>query len=271
VGRGAGRREEALTAPDPYRFTTIAHQGRDLLGPVSIANLDVLLTRLTRLARALKSVPADKAQVLDVGCGKGEMLVRTLERLPGHGLGIEPNPAFAADARQRLARRLPAGRGVIVQATFEDTPLPDGAFTVGLCAGALHAFGDWRAALTGMRRLVTSGGFALMGPGFWKKPPAPEYLAAFGGEEGEQQSLPLTLDAAEAAGWQVLDCHQSTDDEWDEYEHSYAAHMRAWCDGHSEDFEAPAFRERIETWNAAYHRWGRTTMGYALVVLKRAD
>jgi len=268
VGRGAGRGEATLTAPDPFRFTTIAHEGRDLLGPVSIASLDTLLTRL---ARALKSAAVSEPRVLDVGCGKGEMLVRTIERVGGRGLGIEPNPSFAADARRRIAQRLAADHAVIIGAKLEDTKLPEGTFTVGLCAGALHAFGDWRQALAGMRGLVAPGGHALMGPGYWRQPPAPEYLASFGGEESEMESLPLTLKAAEDAHWQVLECHASTEAEWDEYEHSYAAQVRAWCDGHPEDFEAPAFRERIETWNAAYHRWGRSTMGYALLLLKRAD
>jgi SAM-dependent methyltransferase len=268
VGRGAARGEEALSTADPFRFTTIAHQGRDLLGPVSAASLEALLTRL---ARALKSTAASELRVLDVGCGKGEMLVRTIERVGGRGLGIEPNPSFAADARRRIAARLSRERTVVIGAKLEKTPLAQGTFTVGLCAGALHAFGDWREGLAGMRRLVAPGGYALLGPGYWKRPPAPEYLAAIGGEAGEQESLPLTLKAAEDAQWQVLECHQSTEAEWDEYEHAYAAQMRAWCAAHADDLDAPAFRERIETWNAAYHRWGRTTMGYALLLLRRED
>jgi len=268
VGRGAERGEEALSTADPFRFTTIAHESRDLLGPLSAASLDALLTRL---ARALKPTAASEPRVLDVGCGKGEMLVRTIERVGGRGLGLEPNPSFAADARRRIARRLSPERAVVIGAELEKTPLPQGTFTVGVCTGALHAFGDWRAALAGMRRLVAAGGYALLGPGYWKQPPAREYLAAFGGEEGEQESLPLTLKAAEDAQWQVLECHQSTESEWDEYEHAYAAQMRAWCDAHADELDASEFRERIERWNAAYHRWGRTTMGYALLLLRRGD
>jgi ubiquinone/menaquinone biosynthesis C-methylase UbiE len=268
VGRGTERGEEALSTADPFRFTTIAHQGRDLLGPVSGETVDAMIGEL---ASALDAAGISQLRVLDVGCGKGEMLVRTLEVLGGRGVGVEPNPAFAADARARIVARMPADHAAIIEAELDQASLPDHTFTVVICAGALHAFGGWREALTGMRRLVASGGLALMGPGYWQQPPASEYLAAFGGEEGEQESLPRTLSAAEDAGWQVLACHESSDAEWEDYEQSYAAQVRAWCAAHADDLDAPAFRERIETWNAAYRRWGRTTMGYALLLLRRGD
>ena len=51
--------------------------------------------------------------------------------------------------------------------------------------------------------------------------------------------------------------------------HPYAANMRAWCGANAADPDAHVFRERIETWSRAYERWGRGTMGYALVLLRR--
>jgi SAM-dependent methyltransferase len=253
-----------MSAPGPFRFTTIAHRDRTLLGPVSEDSLDKLLARIP--------IDPEPVRVLDVGCGKGEILARALERLGGTGVGIEPNPAFAEVARARAAQQLAPGVVRIIETKLADagpTDFPDHVFTLGICTGALHAFGDWQAALEGMARRVRPDGWALMGPGYWKNPPDPGYLAAFDGREDELHSLLETLAQARASGWQVEACHESTVTEWDAYEHAYAARMREWCDQNAGDEDAKSFRERIDTWSNAYTKWGRDTMGYALMLLRR--
>ncbi len=112
---------------------------------------------------------------------------------------------------------------------------------------------------------------ALLGPGYWQRTPEPAYLAAIESTEDEMVSLPHTLALAEDHGWQVLDCHESTLAEWDDYERHYATRIREWCAAIPTDPDAAAFRARIYRWNAAYERWGRGTMGYALVLARRAD
>ncbi len=264
------------SVPGPFRFTTIGHASHTLLGPASEASADALLERV---ALAGAASPAGAAYtgtgtapcMLDVGCGKGELLVRALEHLGGTGVGIEPNPAFADDARARIATRLVPGMAAIIESRLADARVAPRTFMLGICTGSLHAFGDWRTALRGMRRLVAPGGWALMGPGYWQQAPHPEYLAAFGGREDEQHSLLATLAIARELGWQVEACHESTTNEWDAYEHGYAANVRAWCDANAGDPDARVFRERIDVWARAYEKWGRETMGYALVLLRRAD
>lgn len=265
MGRRTRRQvgEETLSPSDPWRFTTTAHAGRDVLGPVSVAAVDSVLERL----------PGDLSirSVLDVGCGKGELFVRALEQTGASGVGVEPNPAFAADARERLSRRLGAGRGVIHESELDLTALAMHKFDLGICTGSIHVFGEWRDALRAMTVLVDRNGCALMAPTYWQKPPHADYLAAIESDENEAQSLPLTLAAAADAGWHVLGSHESTLEEWDDYEHTYAANMRRWCDENANDPDAPAFRARIENWATAYDKWGRGTMGYALILLRRAE
>jgi SAM-dependent methyltransferase len=239
-----------------WRFTTIAHEGRSILGPVSEASFDAMLSR----------IPAPgPARVLDVGCGKGVLLVRAVERWGGTGVGIEPNPAFAAEARA-----LGTGRVRILESDFAHDTLAGERFPLVICTGALHAFGGWDMALIRIAALLEPGGHALLGPGYWRQAPAAAYLQSTGIAADDMEPLAAVVASAEAAGWRPLAVHESTPAQWDDYEHAYAANVRAWCDAHPRDPEAAAFRERIDRWADAYARWGHATMGYALMLLQRA-
>lgn len=251
-------------ATDPYRFTTLAHAGRALLGPLAPASVD-------RLLGAVSSArwPLPRGRVVDVGCGKGEVLLRAMKRFGAHGTGIEPNPAFAAAALERARELGLAPDLVLHEATLDRVPLAGAAFELAICTGAAHAFGDSAQALAGLARLVPRGGAALFGTAFWQQRPDPEYLDAFGGAESEAERLDATLALPAAHGWAVSAHHVSTREEWDEYEGGYARNVRAWLAAHPADPDAEGFRRRIDAWSRAYERWGRETMGFVTLVLSR--
>ncbi|MBI5168267.1 MAG: class I SAM-dependent methyltransferase [Candidatus Eisenbacteria bacterium] len=247
-----------------FRWTTIAHRDRALLGPVGDRACDAML------AAAGLAAAATPADVLDIGCGKGEWLVRALVGTPeARGTGIDPNHAFVADAARRAEAAGVAGRVTLVTSAFEPALVADRAFALAICTGASHAFGTYEQALRGLRRLVGDGGAAIVGTGFWRRTPDPGYLAAFGGSEDEMTALEETAALAEANGWRVSARHVSTLEEWDDYEHGYAARVREWVAAHPEDPDAPLFARRIESWAGAYERWGRDTMGFVTFVLVR--
>jgi SAM-dependent methyltransferase len=233
-----------------------------MLGPVSDASADAILSRIPE---------PGPARVLDVGCGKGALLVRALERWGGTGVGIEPNPTFAADARALAEQRLGPGRVRIIEAEFAQEVVDGETFPLVICTGALHAFGDGGATPEGILQLMALGGHVLVGPGYWRRWPAREYLATTGIPFGEFEKLPDLLAKIEAESWRCVAVHESTPAEWDDYEESYATRVRTWCDANPVDPDAAPFRDRITRWADAYTRWGRDTMGYALLLLTRAE
>ena len=253
-----------MSAGARFRYTTIAHADRTLLGPLSEGSVDALLAGVRLAAR-----PGERPSVVDVGCGKGEMLLRSMRAFGARGLGIDPNPAYLAVARERADSLGLRADLTLHESTLEAAPLSLERHDLGICTGSTHAFGDLGAALAGLARLVRADGWAIAGSGYWRQSPPEGYLALLGATPDEMPDLPGALAAAERAGWHVETHHASTLAEWDAYEGSYAAAMRRWLDAHPGDTEAPAFRERIEAWAGGYRRWGRDTLGFVTVLLRR--
>ena len=250
----------ALPAPgDPYRWTTIAHAQRTLLGPLAADQVAAMLGAIDRAPR----------RILDVGCGRGAMLVGAMVRFDASGVGVEPNPHFA-----EWAQSLAEAGGVADSLTLHRTQYtPDllgrERFGLSMCIGATGAFGGYEGALEGLRALTEPGGHAIIGEGYWAADPAPEYLEVLGATRDEMRPEPETRARAEAAGWRVVRAHVSSRAEWDGYEDSYAGAMAEWLGAHPKDPDAPAFRERLERWRDAYLRWGRDTLGFATYLLER--
>jgi SAM-dependent methyltransferase len=249
---------------DPYRFTTLAHADRMILGPVSEPSLAAILDSIT-------CAPPHglRAQVVDVGCGKGAWLLAAMERFSATGTAIEPNPTFAT-----MLRTYAMTRGLMRDLRIEmfpaaQVPLMPHSFDLGICVGSLHAFGGYRETLAALSNLVKPMGWGIVGEGFWRRTPDHEYLEFFGADESMMMTLDATLETARECGWQVAGHHVSTQEEFDDYEHTYAASLRRALQARPDDPDTEAFHARIEAHADAYARWGHDTFGFVTMVLRR--
>jgi SAM-dependent methyltransferase len=243
---------------DRDRFTVIAHGDRRILGPVSSDRLDALVERCPL---------ATGDHVLEVGCGKGEFLVRLLARWPGATAeGFDRNSWFLADARERADEA-----GVTGRISFVETDAPgaliaerDAAMTVAI--GATGAFeGDHAATVRALAGATRAGGLVVFGDGLWVREPPFDALKAFGMALDE---LPDGIDGFEALGrdaWlTVEDVDVVSQAEWDEYEASYAATIQRWAGEHPDDPERDAFLARSSMMRTSYDDWRRDAFGFAI-------
>ncbi|MEO5617821.1 MAG: class I SAM-dependent methyltransferase [Candidatus Eisenbacteria bacterium] len=267
---------------DPFRFTTIAHATHEFCNPVGAATLD-------RFVAALDLPPA--ARVLDAGCGKAELLIRIAEHWEAHGVGVDVNPAFLAEARARAAGRVrevsgglpgstavgarlpnaaarlepgPHGSIELIESAVAEAGLSRESFDLAICVGSTHVFGELAEALAALRDLLRPGGQLLFGHGYWQREPAPEYLAGFGATRDELGSHEDNLAALARAGFQVIDLALSSPADWDAYEERYARNVERFFAEHPDDPDRGAFLARIRVWHGLYRKWGRDTMGFAL-------
>jgi cyclopropane fatty-acyl-phospholipid synthase-like methyltransferase len=245
---------------DPLRFTTIAHREHLHCNPLDPAAVDRAIDRLGL---------GSGRTVLDVGCGKGALLVRVAERTGASCTGVDINAAFLAEGRALAARRGVAALVTLIERPAAELAADTDTWDAGICIGSSHALGGYRDTLRGIARRVRPGGALLIGEGFWRRPPDPEYLERLGATEDELAGDEGNRAEAEGQGLAVVQAWVSSDQDWDRYEELYARTVETWVATHPDDPDTPEIRERIRRWRETYLRWGRDTLGFALYLLRK--
>jgi ubiquinone/menaquinone biosynthesis C-methylase UbiE len=248
------------TLTGSHRITTLAHRDHVFLSPLSGAKVDQVLSMLE-----LKP----GARVLDVGCGKGEMLVRLAERRGTSGAGVDPNADLLADARARAAARVPEA-----DLSFHAMPACDfdagpDSFDAALCVGSTEAYGTYRDTLHALGTLVRPHGRMLVGERFWRRRPHPDYLTALGAGAEDLLDHPRNVRAGEETGLVPICTAVATEEEWDHYEHLRARALEDYARLHPDDPEAEAIWQQARRHAEAYEHWGRDTLGFGLYVFQK--
>ena len=234
---------------DRAEASRIAHGELRLWNPLSEAALDEAIALLE---------PPPGARVLDVACGRGEVLRRVAERFEVEATGYDSDAALIESG--------PPGLDLQVR----DSP-PPGPFDVVLCIASSHALGGFPDALRVLGELVPPGGEVLLGEGYWRRPPSAEYLDALGGASPDElPDYTGLMRASEEAGLTPLHSSVASESDWDRYEWRLILNAERWAAANAADPGAEVLRERARR---ARERMtmpgGRETLGFALVLLRR--
>lgn len=228
-------------------YTAIAHRDLSILNPLSAEAFD----------RAIETLELSReARVLDIGCGKGDLLRRIVARYGCYAEGIDLSSQFIEDAQTAL----PGGKFTVADAR---THRIEPGYDVAACVGATHALGDTTEALNRLARAVRPHGLVLLGEGYWRREPDEAYLDAIGGRRDELLPLDMTIALAWSRRLALRETFVATEADFLRYE---TAHAKAVAAHGTEPM-----KERSRKWQAAFERWGRTTMGFALFVFEKRE
>ncbi len=223
-----------------------------------------------QLVQLLELQPGNRA--LDAGCGTGEFLLRVVAYHSANGIGVDRDPQCIAAARESAATRQLTSRCEFRTADVNELVTERGEFDFGICIGSTHAFGSGEAAYPNtIRRLteaVRPGGLILIGEGYWKREPEPEYLKLIGDPVGIYRDHAGNVSFAEERDLLPLYATVSNEDEWDHFEWSHQLKVRRLLAVSPDDPTAAARLARARQWRDGYLRWGRSTMGFGMYLFR---
>ena len=237
---------------DVHRYHAISESTHRILNPLSFERM-MLLGEICRLGAG--------ARMLDLACGKGEMLCQFAARYGVSGVGVDIYPPVLAAARERALSLGVSDRVELVEGDAGN-PLHLGRFDVVGCIGATWIGGGLAGTLEILKRHVDPGGLLLVGEVYWRRPPSRELAAVYGGFT----DLAGNLDVFEAAGLDLVEMVLATDDDWDRYAASQWLNVAEWLDANPENPDAVAVRAERDESRRRYLTEGRGTMGWGVFV-----
>ena len=244
----------------PLRYYEIAERDLRILNPFGLAKL----IRVGHVARLRKGMC-----VLDLACGKGEMLCQWVRRFGVTGVGVDLSKVFLETARSR-AGELGVEDGVqFIEGDAGKYEIPPSSYDVISCIGATWIRGDLDGTLRFMRPGLKEKGLLMVGEPFWRQVPLPEEYKRMLTEDDLRMNfrdLASTLRRIEDNGMEPIGMILASEDDWDRYETAHWRNVEQWANTNSEDPDAREFQATMRREREIYLRWGRTYMGWGVFI-----
>ncbi len=246
---------------DLWKFYHITHRHHHICNPTSEQKLTEICGLLGLEAGA---------RVLDMGCGKGELLIRLAECYGITGVGVDLSPYAVRDARRRHRERIPDSTlKFVCQDGRTFRPDEPTYFDLSMCVGASWIWNGHRGTLLALAAMTKPEGFILVGEPFWMEEPPPQYLATEGMQRGDVGTHHDNVRTGEKEGLTFLYSAVSSPDDWDRYEGLQWYAAAEYARRHPDDPDLTPLMARIRRSRDAYLRWGRDCLGWALYLFRR--
>ena len=247
---------------DELDFTAIAHEGLAFMNPLAEEDVDEMI-------EALELEPG--AHVLDLGCGKAEVLLRVVERYPDvRATGLDTSAAVLAEARRQAGERVPDSKVTLLEQDVREYRPEPGSFDLVISTGGVSFRGGVGGTLAVLSGFVAPGGKLLFGEGYWREEPGAEYLVALGAAREELKDYEGTIEAAQELGLDLKRAAASSVEDWDAYEDAWARNGDRYADAHDGEEGVAELRAWIEAGRERYRTLGgRDVLGFAFFLFEK--
>jgi SAM-dependent methyltransferase len=244
---------------DTWKFYDVTHRYREVCNPTSGAKLDELV-ELLRLNQG--------SAVLDIACGKGELLTRLAERYEISGVGVDISPYFVKDAERKLRERVPGAQVQILNMDGANYS-PDRLFDLAMCIGASWVYKGHRGTLSALKAMTKPDALILVGEPFWVKEPDDAYLVAENLTRDMFGTHYENVLVGEDEGLSPLYTMVSNQDDWDRYETLQWYAAEKYGRDNPDDPDVSEILTRVARGRTNYLHWGRDTVGWAMYLFHK--
>ena len=250
----------AVTPLNLRKYIAIAHRDHDYCNPLSTTKIERMLDLLT-----LES----SSRVLDLGCGRAELALRIIERFGSTVVAVDHSSYMLDAARERAEWTGALGRLHLDDTDIRDYRADPETFHLAVMLDGGGIPGGMSGICQKLRGWTCSGGYVLVGVGYWKRKPPGELVALLGGRQKEVHDHAGNVQAGVAAGLVPMHAVTASIDEWDDYEWKFCRSVEAYAREQPDDPDVPAMLDRVRRWRDAYLKWGRDSLGFAAYLFYR--
>ena len=223
---------------DSARVGAIGHGEMPFHNPIPAGAIDTLI-------ELLPLGPGDRA--IDVGCGRGELLIRVAEATGAGGVGLDSSEAQIAAARRQASARVPAAELLFETRDAGTLVAPAGSFALAACVGSSHALGGLESTLARLTELTRPGGYILVGEGYWIRPALQPELDILGATEDELGDLAALLATGDHHDLRPVYLATATDEDWRRYEWTYVFNLDRYASANPGEPGIDLVRARADT------------------------
>lgn len=249
---------------ESMEFHEIAEANHLILNPIS-------LNKVLRLGEICNM--DEFSRVLDLGCGKGEVLCQWALNYNIKGTGVDHNELFIQQAKERSDELKVWSQVNFVDNDIQDFVQPFHQYDIVSCLGATWISGGLVPTLKLMIEALKDpeDGLLVVGDAFWDKQPDDEVCTALGITPDALTSLGGISDRLDEAGVELLEMMISNDDEWDDYYTTQWMTVSRYLRQNPEFKQAQALRAWIDRHREIYLKYERAYLGWGIFICRVKD
>ena len=242
-----------------WKFYAVAHRDHLVCNPTSEAKTD-------EFVRLLPLKPGGR--VLDIASGKGEQLLRIVERHDATGVGIDISPYEVEIANHRAAERQLSDRVEFIEGDGAKYDAESNSFDLTMCLGASWVWGGHLGTIEALKKIVKPGGLIVLGEPFKLKEPDSGYVDAEPDFAKSMVTHAENVAIARKAGLTLLYSIVSDHNDWDRYEGLRIRAAELYAEENPEDPDAQEILEKQRQSSDLYLKYGRDTVGWAIYLFR---